>query len=87
MLTVRTSVIERDPAAARGIYEAFRAAIDAVGADTADVARSRAIDYGRSKEIGSALDTAVSYALAQRLIAKPVTVDELLADFDRHVDV
>jgi 4,5-dihydroxyphthalate decarboxylase len=79
MLTVRTELIDSDPGTVRSLYRAFTQAIDQTGA-------GGAITYGLNDELLVALDTAIGYARDQDLLRKPVTADEIFADF-RRLDV
>ncbi len=86
MLTVRTEILESDPAAVKGIYRALTAEIDdlrAVGG--ARTSRQRAVTYGLNEDLLSPLRVAIRYAREQDLIRSDVTVEEIFADFTRHV--
>jgi 4,5-dihydroxyphthalate decarboxylase len=85
MLTVKTELLESDPAAVKGIYCAFTEAIDQVRAGGVKTSRQRAITYGRNDALVSALEAAVRYGQEQDMLRSPVTVDELFADFQRYV--
>lgn len=76
MLTVRTELIETDPGAVRGLYEAFTQAIDRTQA-------GGAITYGLNDDLLASLEIAIGYAREQDLLRKPVTIDEIFADFQR----
>jgi 4,5-dihydroxyphthalate decarboxylase len=76
MLTVRTELIDTDPGAVRGLYEALTQAIDLTRA-------GGAITYGLNDVLLAALEIAIGYAREQDLLRKPVTVDEIFADFQR----
>jgi 4,5-dihydroxyphthalate decarboxylase len=76
MFTVRTELIDTDPDAVRGLYQALTQAIDQTQA-------GGAITYGLNDALIAALDIAIRYAGEQDLLRKPVTVDEVFADFRR----
>jgi 4,5-dihydroxyphthalate decarboxylase len=76
MLTVRSELIDADPDAVRGLYEALTRAID-------QTQPGGAITYGLNDALQAALDIAIRYAGEQDLLRKPVTVDEVFADFRR----
>jgi 4,5-dihydroxyphthalate decarboxylase len=79
MLTVRSELIDADPDAVRGLYQAFTEAIDETRAEGA-------ITYGLNDALVSAVDIAIRYGTEQDLLRKPVTVDEVFADFQRLYD-
>ncbi len=86
MLTVRTDLLESDPAAVKGIYEALTTSIDdlrAAGDQTSS--RQRAVTYGLDEALLSPLRVAIRYAREQELIRSDVTVEEIFADFTRYV--
>lgn len=85
MLTVQTKLLESDPAAVKGVYDAFAASIEATRPSGDSTSAQRVVTYGRSEALEASLEAAIGYALSQRLIATPVTVPELFADFERHV--
>ncbi|MFC5834745.1 hypothetical protein [Nonomuraea insulae] len=86
MLTVRTDLLKNDPKAVRSIYEAFTAGIDMVPTDGPRTSRQRAVRYGLSEELLSALRLAVRYAYEQRLIRSEFAVEDLFADFIECLD-
>lgn len=86
MLTVRTDLLENDPAAVKGVYQALTGTIDdlrAAGSQT--TSRQRAVTYGLGEDLLSPLGTGIRYAREQELIRSDVTADEIFADFTRHV--
>ena len=86
MLTVRTDLLESDPAAVKGIYQALTASIDDLrAAGTQTSSRQRAVTYGLDEALLSPLRVAIRYAREQELIRSDVTVEEIFADFARHV--
>ncbi|MFS8201211.1 hypothetical protein ACLVWQ_21280 [Streptomyces sp. CWNU-52B] len=86
MLTVRRDLLEAEPGAVSELYQAFGARIEArKTAETSPGPRVRALRFGVSDELVAGLRTAIDYALQQNVIRTPVTVDELLGDFTRHL--
>jgi 4,5-dihydroxyphthalate decarboxylase len=76
MLTVKTELIDKDPGAVRGLYQAFTGAIDQTGA-------GGAISYGLNDALLASLEIAIRYSREQDLVRKPVTVEEIFAGFQR----
>lgn len=86
MLTVRTELLEKDPAAVKGLYQALTVGIDDLrAAGTQTSSRQRAITYGLDEKLLSPLRTGIRYAREQGLIRSDVTVEEIFADFTRYV--
>ena len=85
MLTVRTEMLESDPAAVKGIYQALTASIDDLRAGDAQTSRQRAVTYGLNEALLSPLRVALRYAREQELIRSDLTVEEIFADFTRYV--
>lgn len=87
LLTVRTDVLHDDPAAVRGIYDAFAGCIDAAMPDGGPrTARQRAVIHGLTDPLLSSLQAAIRYAHEQRLIPREFSADDLFADFTRYLD-
>lgn len=85
MLTVRTDVLKNDPEAVKGIYAALTASIDAARPDGPLTSRQRAVRYGLSDSLMSALRLAIQYAREQGLIRSEFTAEDLFADFTQYV--
>jgi 4,5-dihydroxyphthalate decarboxylase len=82
MLTVKTEILENDPAAVKGVYRAFTEAIDqARAASGVTAARQRAITYGMTAPLVTSMEVAIRYGREQDLLRQPVTADEIFADF------
>ncbi|KWX23997.1 hypothetical protein AFM11_11555 [Mycolicibacterium wolinskyi] len=86
MLTVRRDLLESDPDTVWELYQAFGTQIAArKAAEVSPGPRVRALRFGVTDELVAALQVAIDYALQQEVIRKPVSVDELLDDFTRHL--
>jgi 4,5-dihydroxyphthalate decarboxylase len=86
MLTVRRDLLKSDPEAVAALYQAFGRHVGArKAAEAAPGPRVRALRFGVTDELVSGLQVAIDYALQQDVIRTPVTVAELLDDFDRHL--
>jgi 4,5-dihydroxyphthalate decarboxylase len=86
MLTVRRDLLETEPDAVAGLYQAFGAQIDARKATEPEPGpRVRALRSGVTDELVAGLQIAIDYALQQEVIRTPVTAAELLDDFHRHI--
>ncbi|WP_217169365.1 hypothetical protein [Streptomyces sp. AC512_CC834] len=86
VLTVRRDFLEAEPGTVSALYQAFGTRIEArKAAEATPGTRVRALRAGVSDELVAGLQTAIDYALQQNVIRTPVTVDELLADFTRHI--
>jgi 4,5-dihydroxyphthalate decarboxylase len=86
MLTVRRDLLEAQPDTVEALYQAFGAQIEARrAAETAPGPRVRALRFGVTDALVAGLQVAIDYAVAQEVIRTPVTVDELLDDFTRHI--
>lgn len=84
LLTVRTDVLRDDPAAVRGIYDAFAAEIDA----TADPgAGPRRVSHGLNDGLLRSVALAVRYAKQQHLTSTEPSPEEIFADFQQYLDV
>jgi 4,5-dihydroxyphthalate decarboxylase len=86
MLTVRRDLLEAEPHVVAELYQAFTAEIEArKAAEPTPGPRVRALRFGMTDELVAGLQVAIDYALQQQVIRTPVTVDELLGDFTRHL--
>lgn len=86
MLTVRRDLLEAEPQTVAALYEALGARIEERKSTETDPGpRVRALRFGVTDELVAGLQIAIDYALQQNVIRTPVTVAELLADFDRHL--
>jgi 4,5-dihydroxyphthalate decarboxylase len=81
LLTVRTDVLRDDPAAVRGLYDAFAAEIDARG-DTGP----KKVSHGLDDTLLGSVRLAVRYAAQQHLISDEPTAEEIFADFHQYLD-
>lgn len=81
MLTVKTEIVENDPDAVRALYQAFTEAIDQTRAEGVTTNRQRSISYGLNDALLTSLGIAIRYGREQDLLRKPVTTDEIFADF------
>jgi 4,5-dihydroxyphthalate decarboxylase len=81
MFTVKTEIVENDPDAVRALYQAFTEAIDEARAQGVTTNRQRSISYGLNDALLTSLEIAIRYGREQDLLRKPVTVDEIFADF------
>jgi 4,5-dihydroxyphthalate decarboxylase len=81
MFTVKTEIVENDPDAVRALYQAFTEAIDQARAQGVTTNRQRSISYGLNDALLTSLEIAIRYGREQDLLRKPVTVDEIFADF------
>ncbi|WP_216897274.1 hypothetical protein [Nocardia alni] len=86
MLTVRRDVLEAEPRAIAALYRELGDRIEDRKASEAQPGpRVRALRFGVTGELVAGLQVAIYYALQQNVIRTPVTVDELLGDFTRHL--
>jgi 4,5-dihydroxyphthalate decarboxylase len=82
LLTVRTDVLRRDPAAVRGLYDAFAAEIDARAGSG-----PRKISHGLNDTLVNSLELGIRYAAKQHLIATEPTAAEVFADASQYLDL
>lgn len=82
LLTVRTDVLREDPAAVRGVYDAFAAEIDAHSGPG-----PRKVSHGLNDTLVASLELGARYAARQHLIGTQPTVAEVFADAERLLDI
>jgi 4,5-dihydroxyphthalate decarboxylase len=82
LLTVRTDVLRQDPAAVRGLYDAFAAEIDARGG-----AGPRKVSHGRNDTQANSVELGIRYAAKQHLITTEPTVTDVFADAAEYLDI
>ncbi len=86
MLTVRRDVLEAEPRAIASLYREIGGRIeDRKKSEAQPGPRVRALRFGMTDQLVAGLQVAIDYALQQNVIRTPVTVDELLGDFTRHL--
>lgn len=82
LLTVRTDVLRQDPAAVRGLYDAFAAEIVAHS-----TAGPRKVSHGLNDTLVNSLELGIRYAAKQHLIAALPTAADVFADAAKYLDL